>query len=302
MIPMKERLKERHLGPIWFIPGDNGGIYPSCHSIYIEGDGILVDPGSNRERLIELREAPGVREVWLTHWHEDHLMHLDMFDDLPLRVSAPDAPPLADLEAFMDAYGMEDADERAYWRQVLTERFHFRSRRPARLLESGEVVHLTRGSVQVLATPGHTPGHLSFFFQPQGILLLGDYDLTRFGPWYGDRESSIQETIRSIGRLKEAPARLWLTSHEQGIFEENPGDRWDQYAGVIHERERKLMDRLQQPRTLQGIVEAWILYGRQREPKAFYEFGERSHMQKHLEKLMQEGKVIKDGEYYASAG
>jgi len=295
---MKESLKERHFGPVWFIPGDNYGIYPNCHSIYIEGDGVLIDPGSDRERLIQLRGGPGVREVWLTHWHEDHLMHLDLFDDLPLLISEPDAPPLADLNVFMDAYGMEGEDEREYWRVVLKEEFHFRPRRPTRFLRGGDAISLKTGDVAVMATPGHTPGHLSFFFQTPGVLLLGDYDLTRFGPWYGDRGSNIQETIRSVNRLRKVPARVWLSSHERGIFEENPGDRWDQYVAVIQERERKLIERLRTPQTLEDIVGAWIIYGRPREPKAFFEFGERVHMKKHLEKLVNEGRVVTDGAYY----
>jgi hydroxyacylglutathione hydrolase len=295
---MRKDLQERHFGSIWFIPGHNYGIYPHCHSVYIEGDGILIDPASDRGRLIQLRDDPGVQEVWLTHWHEDHFMHLDLFDDLPLRISEPDAPPLTDLGTLMDCYGMEDADEREYWRAVLQDQFHFRSRRPTRFLKGGEVVHQKNGDVELLSTPGHTPGHLSLFFRPEGILLLGDYDLSRFGPWYGDRESSIQETLVSVSRLKAIPAELWISSHGEGIFEKEPGDRWDEYAGVIQERENKVIDCLKTPKTLQEIVGAWIIYGRPREPKAFFEFGERVHMKKHLEKLMNEARVFKDGPYY----
>jgi len=258
----------------------------------------LIDPGSDRERLIQLRDDPGVEAVWLTHWHEDHLMHLDLFDGLPLLVSEPDALPLTDLNVFMDAYGMEDADERTYWRSVLKEQFHFRSRKPTQFLCGGEIIQLKSGPVEVVATPGHTPGHLSFFFQAQRVLLLGDYDLTAFGPWYGDRDSSIHETVASINRLRDVPARIWLASHEDGVFEEDPGVRWDRYLTVIDEREKKLIERLQTPQTMDEIVAAWIVYGRPREPKAFFEFGERVLMKKHLTKLMNEGRVVKDGRHY----
>ena len=296
---MKGPVEERHFGPVWFIPGDNYGRYPNCHSIYIEGEGVLIDPASNRERLIQLREIPGVREIWLTHWHEDHCMHLDLFDDLPLLISAPDAPPLTDLDIFMDAYGMEGEDEREYWRTVLKSQFHYRPRRPTRFLRGGDIIPLKTGDVEVIATPGHTPGHLSFFFQTHGVLLLGDYDLARFGPWYGDRDSSIHETIESVERLRHVPARIWLASHEEGVFEEEPQDRWDDYLAVIYERENKLIELLEAPHTLEDIVEAWIIYGRPRDPKAFFEFGERVHMKKHLGKLMNEGRVVKDGPYYS---
>ena len=295
---MTEIAKETHFGPVLFIPGENRGRYPNCHSIYIEGDKVLIDPASDRERLIQLRKDPGVEAVWLTHWHEDHLMHLDLFDDIPLLISEQDAPPLSDLEIFMDSYGMGDNQAREYWRPVLEKAFHFKPRRPKHFLQAGDVIHLKSGAVEVIGTPGHTPGHISFFFQGPQVLLLGDYDLTKFGPWYGDLNSSIQETINSVERLRKVPARVWLVSHETGIFEEEPGTKWDEYLSVIAEREEKLIDLLKTPQTLEQIVAACIIYGRPREPKMFFELGERGHMKKHLEKLMKEGLVKKDGEYY----
>ena len=291
-------MEETHVGPVWFIPGEQGGKYPFCHSFYVEGPGILIDPASNRERLIQLRKDPGIEEIWLTHWHEDHLMHLDLFDDLPLCIAAEDAPPLSNLERFMDAYGMDGHDDRVYWTRVLQEQFHFRPRKPAKLLRGGERISLDGTTVEVLATPGHTPGHLSFLFPEEGILLLGDYDLTPFGPWYGDVESSIEGTMASVERLRRIPARIWLASHEKGVFTEEPGERWDRYTRVIHEREKKLLARLEEPCTLDEIVRTWIVYGKPREPKAFYAFGEQAIMTKHLEKLMKEGRVAMEGGRY----
>jgi len=298
---MTEMIKETHYGPVLFIPGENSGRYPNCHSVYIEGDKILIDPASDRKRLIKLRENPGVEAVWLTHWHEDHFMHLDLFDDIPILVSEQDAPPLSDIEVFMDSYGMDDEHEREYWPPILKKEFHFRPRRPKHFLRGGDINHLKIGTVEVISTPGHTPGHLSFFFPGPKVLLLGDYDLTKFGPWYGDLNSSIQETINSVERLRKVPARVWIASHEAGIFEEEPGTRWDQYLAVIAEREGKLVDLLKTPRTLEQIVAACIIYGRPREPKMFFELGERGHMKKHLEKLMKEDLVVKDGEYYSGS-
>ncbi len=291
-------MKEKHFGPVWFIPGKNSGKYPFCHSIYIEGACILIDPASDRKRLVKIREDHGVEAVWLSHWHEDHLMHLDLFDELPLYISDKDAAPLSDLELFLDAYGMYNEDERQYWRVILKEDFHFRPREPFDFLHEGEIIQLDGTTVEVIGTPGHTPGHLSFRFPESGILSLGDYDLTRFGPWYGDVDSSIEETIRSVNRLRETPAKVWLTGHETGLFEEPPGGLWDQYLGVIHKREEKLLNLLERPQTLGDVVGAWIIYGRPREPKAFFEFGERAHMKKHLERLVNLGIVTKDGDRY----
>lgn len=293
-------MKEKHFGRIWFIPGVNSGRYPYCHSVYVEGAGILIDPASDRHRLIDLRSNPGVRSVWLSHWHEDHLMHLDLFDDLPLWISKPDTSPLADIEAFLDAYGMDDEGHRDYWRVALVKDFNFQPRRPAGYLEGGEL-KVEGVTIQVISTPGHTPGHCAFFFKDEGVLFMGDYDLTRFGPWYGDVGSSIEDTIKSIERLQEVPARVWITGHEQGLFEADPGPLWGKYLDVISEREGKLLDLLKEPKTMEEICEAWIIYKRPREPKAFYAFGERAHMIKHLERLMLKGVVKKEGESYIRA-
>ena len=290
--------EEKHFGPVWFIPGDNGGRYPFCHSVYIQGEGILIDPASNRKRLTELREDPGVKTVWLSHWHEDHLMHLDLFDDLPLCISERDATPISDLNLFMDAYGMEDPNERRYWEDIMRNNFHFRSRKPERFLRGGDTVSLEGIHVDLIATPGHTPGHMAFLFREPGILFQGDYDLSSFGPWYGDVESSIEETILSVKILKQVQARTWITGHETGLFEQEPGDLWEKYLDVISIRENRLLDLLKEPRSLEEIVGEWIIYGKPREPKAFYEFGERAHMKKHLEKLIKEGHVFLDGDRY----
>lgn len=290
-------MEERHFGPVWFIPGENHGKYPFCHSIYIEGSGVLIDPASDRERLVQLRENPGVKTVWLSHWHEDHFMHIDLFDDLPLCISEPDAPPLSNLELFMDSYGIND-DSRDYWRSFFKEQFHFRPRKPTRFLQGGEIIHLSGVTVEAISTPGHTPGHLAFFFKEPEVLFIGDYDLTRFGPWYGDVDSSIEGTIASVKHLRRIPAKVRVTSHETGVFEEEPGEMWNQYLDVINEREEKLMNLLEEPQTLEDIVGSWIVYGRPREPKTFFEFSERSLIKKHLEKLMNEGLVTIEGEKY----
>jgi glyoxylase-like metal-dependent hydrolase (beta-lactamase superfamily II) len=296
------QMEEQHFGPVWFIQGENRGKYPFCHSLYIEGAGVLIDPASDREVLIRLRENQKVKMVWLSHWHEDHIMYLELFDDLPLWISESDAPPLSDVEIFLDWYGMENEDYRNYWRAVLKEQFHYKRRSPAQFLRGRQTLDLGVVRVEVIPTPGHSPGHLAFFFQELGVLFMGDYDLSKFGPWYGDTYSSIEETIDSVKYLRNIPAKTFLASHEQGLFQEEPGKLWDDYLDIIQAREQKLLELLTKPRTLDEIVETWIVYGRPREPKAFYEFGERALMKKHLERLIRLGIVFQEGKWYLKTG
>ena len=151
--------------------------------------------------------------VWLSHWHEDHLMHLDLFDDLPLWISEKDASALSSLEMFLNCYVIDDHDYREYWRQLLKGEFHFESREPTKFLQDGQIIDLGVVTVEIISTPGHTPGNLAFFFREPKILFMGDYDLAKFGPWYGDLYSSIEETIDSVNLLRKISAKVFLTSH-----------------------------------------------------------------------------------------
>ena len=172
-----------------------------------------------------------MKAVWLSHWHDDHLMHLGLFNDLPLWTSEKStAPPLANLETFLDWYAMDDSNgpHRSEFRQFMKEQFNFDPQKPDRFLKGDETLELASVTVEVIAAPGHTPGNLAFYFKEPGVLFLGDYDLTPFGPWYGDLDSSIEETMESVERLRQIPARVWITGHEDGVFEQEPGELWDQ--------------------------------------------------------------------------
>ena len=291
-------MSDRRFGPIRLIPGANRGRYPHSNSVYVEGAGILIDAGADEAAYRALLAGPGVKEVWLSHWHEDHLTYLDLFADLPLAQMACEAEPLADLEAFLDWYGIGKEAHRDYWRRVLAADFHFRPRKATRHFTPGEVIDLGTCTAEVIHAPGHTPGFTVFYFREPQVLYLGDYDLTAFGPWYGDRDSSIEDTIASLQRLRKIPARVWLTSHENGCFEGDATEAFDRYLAVIGAREAKLLEFLSAPRTMEDIVAACLVYRKPREPKAFFEWGEGAIMGKHIERLMRNGAVaLEDGRY-----
>jgi len=294
-------MEDRQFGRIRFVCGENGGRYPFNHSLYIEGDAarVIIDPASNLEKLKQLQNKDGVDLVWLSHWHEDHIRYLYLFEDCPKWISPRDFPPLTDIEIFLDWYALEETPQREYWKKEMLGTFNFKPQHKARFIEDDEKIDLGNLQVQVIATPGHTPGHLSFFFPAEGILFLGDYDLTSFGPWYGDVASSIEDTIKSIQRLKAIPAKRWITCHDTGLFEENPGDLWQRYEDVIYEREARVLEFLGQPRSLQEIAAAWLIYGKPREPRDFFEFNERVLVKKHLDYLGRQGRVVCDKDIFS---
>ena len=289
---------ERKFGPISFIPGANAGAYPNSHSLYVAGDfKILVDAGADRGRLKELLDGPGVDAVWLSHYHEDHIMNLDLFLERELWTSSIEAPAMRDLDYLLELTGSLE-EEKEFWGEMMKTQFNYKPRPVNRALEDGEVINLGGVTAEVVLTPGHTIGHLCFYFPDQEVLFLGDYDLTAFGPYYGDRDSDIDDVIASVNRLRDIPARVWATSHNHGLYTSDPGEAWDHYLKVIDEREEKLTDFLKEPRTVADIINARIVYQKVREPRSFFDFGERVIMLKHVERLMRQGAVVREGDTY----
>ena len=285
-------------GPLTFVPGRNNGVYPYSHSLHIDADiRAVVDAGAGSEQTRALLDGPSVDVVMLTHFHEDHIISLGMFEDCRVWIAESEAPALQDLESFLDLYDPTEK-ERVVWRQLMTEAFNYRPRQVDRTFNSPETIDLGGVTVEIIPTPGHTVGHTSFYFPDQGVLFLGDYDLTAFGPYYGDRDACIDDVIESVNRLKQIPAKIWIASHEQGLFQTDPGEAWDRFLGVIDQRENKLIDLLANPCTVDDIVQARIIYRKAREPKEFFDYAERAIMSKHLDRLLAQGIVVQDGDVY----
>jgi glyoxylase-like metal-dependent hydrolase (beta-lactamase superfamily II) len=145
--------------------GTVGAEIPSTHSF----DGLtLVDamiPRSAKpiQAAAAKLGAPIVR-IALTHAHTDHIGSLDalhaLLPDAEVLISSRDARLLAkDLT-------LDPGEPQTRLRGGLPGA----ATKPTRTFEDGELV----GSLQVIATPGHTPGHVSFLDPRSNTLICGD--------------------------------------------------------------------------------------------------------------------------------
>lgn len=141
-----------------------------------------------------------------------------------------------------------------------------------------------------IVAPGHTPGHLCLHFPSEGILFLADYDLTSFGPWYGDKPVGIEEFRRSARMLAEIGAARHVVSHETPVHEGSIAAKVEAYLSVIDRREEAFRDYLRRPRTREEIVSRRIVYGEGR-PGPWFDYGEWALMEKHLEGMTARGEV-----------
>jgi glyoxylase-like metal-dependent hydrolase (beta-lactamase superfamily II) len=132
-----------------------------------EDDGLtLIDTTIARSAGAILKAAGGreIKRIALTHAHVDHVGSLDeLVEKLPgveVLISTRDARFLAGDKS-LDP-GEERGKLRGGYPEVKT--------RPTRTFEAGERI----GSLEVLASPGHTPGHVSFLDTRDRTLYAGD--------------------------------------------------------------------------------------------------------------------------------
>jgi glyoxylase-like metal-dependent hydrolase (beta-lactamase superfamily II) len=121
-------------------PYDNNVFVLRCTET---GDAVLLDAANEHERLLELCQALGVRQVLETHGHWDHIQAVPAVRDAGYRVAVT-----ADDAAMLPSY-----DD---------------------ILEDESVIEVGRLRLHTIATPGHTPGSMCFKLDGAPILFSGD--------------------------------------------------------------------------------------------------------------------------------
>src|SRR3954470_17594235 len=132
-----------------------------------EDDGLtLIDTMLPRSATAILKAAGGrpIKRIALTHAHGDHVGSLDeLAGKLPgveVLISTRDARLLAGDKS------LDPGEERG----KLRGGYPGANTKPTRTVEPGERI----GSLEVVASPGHTPGHVSFLDPRDRTLYCGD--------------------------------------------------------------------------------------------------------------------------------
>ena len=278
------------LGATTVLFGDRNGKYPEGNSLLVAGrdETVLVDPSV---AVAEGRvDVPRVDRVLNSHCHEDHVAGNGRFADVPWHFHQADADGIRSLDGLMAIYGF-DGQIDTTWRRVVLEQFHFTPRPDPTPFRDGDVFDLGGGvRIRVLHAPGHTRGHSFFLVEPDGVLYLGDVDLSSFGPYYGDAWSSLVDFERTLAFARTLDARWYATFHHIGVVEGRTAflEKLDRYAAVIADRERRLLEYLAEPHSIDEIAAHRFVY-RPKDPVSFAEPVERRSMRQHVERLVAAG-------------
>jgi glyoxylase-like metal-dependent hydrolase (beta-lactamase superfamily II) len=272
--------------------GERGGKYPHGNSLLVEGteETVLIDPSV---AVAEGRfELPRIDRVLNSHCHEDHVAGNGRFPDVAWHFHEADLPGIRSLDGLMAIYGFDGPIDTA-WRRVVVDQFHFTPRPDPTPFRDGDVFELGGDvRVRVVHAPGHTRGHSFFHVDPDDVVYLGDVDLSSFGPYYGDAWSALEDFERTLALARTIDARFYATFHHIGVVEGRAAflEKLDRYTAVIADRERRLLEYLTEPRSLDEIAAHRFVY-RPTDPVSFAEPVERRSMGQHVERLVGAGRV-----------
>jgi glyoxylase-like metal-dependent hydrolase (beta-lactamase superfamily II) len=141
-----------------------GPVAENCFILRQDGGehALVVDPGDEAERLLGALEELGVsvEAILLTHTHFDHVgavAPLARATGAPVYCPQLEVPVLADIMSYtwpgFGPFESYDADE---------------------TIAGGERLSLAGFDIDVLFTPGHSPGHVTYSIPDEKVIFSGD--------------------------------------------------------------------------------------------------------------------------------
>jgi glyoxylase-like metal-dependent hydrolase (beta-lactamase superfamily II) len=121
---------------------------PMDNNVYVlrckqTGDAVLLDAANEHDKLLDLCQRLGVRQVLETHGHWDHIQAVPAVRDAGYEVGVT----AADAE-MLPSYDF--------------------------VLEDGSAIAVGRLRLHTILTPGHTPGSMCFRLEGSPVLFSGD--------------------------------------------------------------------------------------------------------------------------------
>jgi glyoxylase-like metal-dependent hydrolase (beta-lactamase superfamily II) len=287
-------------GPVTVFFGEKNGKYPDGNQVVVRGaDALAVfDTPQVSHRIGAAFEAADL--AILGHVHEDHMAGLRRIPRAAVHVHEADVEAARSWAGLSRHYGYPES-VLAPLREKIEREFDYAPRPDAIAYADGARWELGGGvSVRAIHMPGHTAGHSVLLVEPEGVAFIGDIDLSGFGPYYGDATSDLGAFRRTLRRVAEVPARVWVTSHHRGAYTDRAAFEAALHAfeATLEAREAKLLGMIGDgARTLDELVAMRLLYPAGHE-EVWIDCAERRTIAQHLDELLAAGRVrVDDGRW-----
>jgi hydroxyacylglutathione hydrolase len=142
-----------------------GPLQTNCYILACEetNDAAVIDPSWAGQAIADMAQERGwtITRILLTHSHFDHLgglAELKKAVDVPICIHPDAIPMLQKASASAASFNLS-----------------FPEAPPAdEMLSEGQIINVGNLALEVLYTPGHAPGHVSFYLAEYKVIIDGD--------------------------------------------------------------------------------------------------------------------------------
>jgi len=210
-----------------------GTIYPTL--VWDDNNLVLIDAGlpGQIELFKKAIEGAGfdvknITAIILTHQDIDHIGCvtdlLELAPNAKVLAYKDEAPYIDGREtpiklATMEANYANLPDDRKAWYEQLKRGFASCKIKINKELEDGEILPIC-GGIQVVYTPGHTPGHICLYLQEGKVMVVGDAAIIENGELIGSRPQITWDTKlaeESFEKIKNHEHDAIVTYHS-GLY------------------------------------------------------------------------------------
>ncbi len=284
---------------VHLIRGENNARFPEANTLLIDDEILtLVDAGSSMKNiestLKDLRYSMSdIDRIVLTHFHIDHKGHaseIQKIAECEVICHKLAETGVKTFQGMVDYYGIGGHKYYDDWRALLDWRFgHVTSDYTVTgTFTNGKPIVCGETDLIPIHLPGHTIDHTCFGINGLETIFLVDIDLTRFGPWYGNKVSDIEEFKKSVDRVIEMNPSVGISSHLINPVSEGLDERLRAFRAIFDEREQRILDNISKGiDTIEKLTKAPTIYPRI--PMDVYYAFEMFMLEKHIELLKRDG-------------
>ncbi len=269
----------------------NKSMWPASANIFAikDDDGlILIEVGCGLRRftnklfkkLDELKlNLDEIHTIVISHAHPDHMGAMDTFyekinpSDVKIVINELEKDSALDINLLNKSFDM-DLLKKHFEKKKLDEFFNgnieinknFRKSckmsqlpREAKIMtiKEGDILKLGNYKFKVLTTPGHAPGHTSFYESNHRFLLSGDLIGEIGTAWYSPSSGGAMGYLSSLEKVEKLPIEYIYPSHGDKFY--NVKERINQIRNKILIKDSVILQNLEKrPHTILELIKLFF--------------------------------------------